>query len=294
MKNCGFAFLLCICATALHGQHKAVEPTNGVTMTGIVLVVDHRCVTTHRADMFCRSSDWALASGRTTYLLSGDMTVLQQFERQRVTVSGVLQVEPIVVDGQRQRGIRRQIAVRSMEKSELSEQAIEALVQQLRTARWRGPENLTTPMHWDFGFTDPMIELLQAGSGAQDILLRHLNDPAIQDQVVMLLGGIGNESSIWPIIETLTDGSDATIDAKSKRLNLIGDLALTKLTVGEVIWHHGGGISPNRCPDNPKSCWTQWWFEHRDSFGVGLGGDRLYTNYPNYGIYEQFGDVSWQ
>jgi len=263
-----------------------------VTLTGIVLVADHRCSTTHKVDPFCRSADWALASGGTTYLLSGDTVTLERFERQRVIVTGALQVEPVVVAGQQE--TRRRITVRSVERSDLSESTIETLVQQLKAVPWQGPENHCSPMCWNFAFTQPMIQVLQAGSGAQDVLLRHITDSAIQDQVVMLLGGVGNEESITPIIETLTDGSETTTDAKSKRLNLIGDLALTNLTVSEVIWHHGGGLSLNRCPDTPKSCWTLWWIDHRGSFKVGVGGDRLYSNYPNYGIYAQFSDTSVQ
>ena len=137
-----------------------------------------------------------------------------------------------------------------------------------------------------------MVQILDAGRGAQHALLPRISDKTIQDQVVMLLGGLGDENAIWPIIETLTDGNDVTMDARSKRLNLIGNLALTNLTVSEVIWHHGGGITFDQCPDSPRSCWTKWWLEHRDSFKVGVGGDRLYTNYPNYGIYAQFGDTS--
>jgi hypothetical protein len=108
----------------------------------------------------------------------------------------------------------------------------------------------------------------------------------------MLLGGVGDEKAIWPIIETLIDGSGASSDPKTKRLNLIRNLALTNLTLSEVIWHHGGGISIPRCPDTPKSCWSSWWLEQKDTFKVGIGGDRLYTNYPNYGIYAQFEDAS--
>src|SRR4029077_1442402 len=119
-----------------------------------------------------------------------------------------------------------------------------------------------------------------------------ISDPGIQDQVVMLLGGVGDEHAIWPIIETLTDGDDATLDARSKRLDLIGNLALTNLTVSEVIWHHGGGIPIQRCPTTPKSCWLTWWLDQKDTFKVGVGGDRLYVNYPNYGIYAQFADSS--
>jgi hypothetical protein len=206
-----------------------------------------------------------------------------------VKVSGLLEEESIVEYGTQM--IRRKIAVRSMERSELSEEAIEGLVAQLKVVPWRGPENHCTPMCWDFALTDPMIEILQSGRGAQGILLARLNNQSIQDQIVMLLGGLGDEKSIWPIIETLRDGSEATIDPQAKRLNLIGNLALTNLTVSEVIWHHGGGISLDRCPDMPRSCWSKWWFDRKNSFKVDVGGDRLYSNYPNYGIYAQFGDT---
>ena len=188
--------------------------------------------------------------------------------------------------------MRRKLMVRSIEGSELSKDAIDVLINQLNVVPWRGPENHCSPMCWDFAFTDPMIQILQAGRGAQDVLLDHISDPKIQDQIVMLLGGVGDEKAIWPIIETMTDGSEVTSDLKVKRMNLIASLALTNLTVGEVIWHHGGGVSVDRCPITPKSCWSQWWLEQKDTFKVGIGGDRLYVNYPNYGIYARFSDSS--
>ena len=262
-----------------------------IKLTGIVLTSDHRCSGTHAGkDVLCRSSDWALASGGTTYLLFGDKTSLRTFERKRVSVNGVLEEERRLEDGVPM--IRRKIEVRSIESSELPDAAIEALVNQLKVVPWRGPENICRPMCWNFAFTDPMIHILDAGLGAQDILLDHLRDPGIEDQVVMLLGGIGNEKAIWPIIETLTDGNDGTLDERAKRLNLIGNLALTNLTVSEVIWHHGGGITVDRCPTTAKSCWSQWWLQHKDTFKVGVGGDRMYVNYPNYGMYSQFADSS--
>jgi hypothetical protein len=260
-----------------------------IRLTGIVLAADHRCSKTHREDLLCRSSDWALASGRKTYLLYGAIPILERFERKRVNVSGVLEEEPVDEYGMNM--IRRTITVHSMESSELSEEGIEELVRQLKVVPWRGPENHCSPMCWDFAFTDPMMEILHAGRGAQDVLLSHMSDQGIEDQIVMLLGGIGDEKAIWPIIEILTDANDATSDPRSKRLNLVGNLALTNLTVGDVIWHHGGGVSPNQCPDTPKSCWSRWWLARKESFKVG-GGDRDYTNYPNYGIYAQFGDTS--
>ena len=261
-----------------------------IQLTGIVLTSDHRCYNNPEKSTLCRSSDWALASGRTTYLLYGDVPTLEKFARKRVSVSGLLEEERIVEYGMPM--IRRKITVRSMESSELDKDAIEGLVAELRAVPWRGPENYCHPMCWDFAFTDPMIRILQAGRGAQGVLLDHLNDRAIQDQVVMLLGGIGDETTIWPIIETLTDGDEARLDERSNRLNLVGNLALTNLTVSEVIWHHGGGMIVERCPDTTRSCWSKWWLDRKDSFKVGIGGDRLYTNYPNYGIYAQFGDAS--
>jgi hypothetical protein len=261
-----------------------------IELTGIVLTSDHRCSNIQQKDTLCRSSDWALASGRTTYLLYGDIPTLERFERKRVSVRGLLEEEQIVEYGAQM--IRRKITVRSIESSELDKQAIERLVAQLKVVPWRGPANTCSPMCWDFAFTNPMIEILHAGRGAQTVLLDHLSDQAIQEQVVMLLGGVGDDTTIWPIIETLTDGDEAGLDERSKRLNLIGNLALTNLTVSEVIWHHGGGLTVARCPDSPRSCWSKWWLDRKDSFKVGVGGDRLYTNYPNYGIYAQFGDSS--
>jgi hypothetical protein len=259
-----------------------------VNLTGVILTSDHRCSARQvKGDLLCRASDWALVSGAKTYLLFGDKESLQRFERRRVSLSGVLEEEPVIEYGMRL--IRRKIEVRSIENSELSTDAIENLVIQLRVVPWRGPENHCSPKCWDFGFTDPMVKILQAGTQAQEVLLDHIGEESIKDQVVMLLGGVGDEKAIWPIIQTLTDEAS---DPKSNRMNLIANLALTNLTVSEVIWHHGGGISPDRCPSTPKSCWSQWWFGQENTFKVGVGGDRLYSNYPNYGIYAQFGDAS--
>lgn len=258
-----------------------------VTLTGIELASDHQCSDTKEgADSLCRSSDWALASGRTIYLLYGDKNTLQSFKRKRVSITGVLEEEQIVKYGVQT--TRRKISVRSVESSELTKDAIEALVDQLKVVPWRGPENHCTPICWDFAFTDPMIQVLQAGGGAQSVLLDHVRDKAIEDQVVMLLGGVGDEKAISPIIETMTDGDVSTLDVRAKRMNLVGNLALTNLTVSEVIWHHGGGVPFPRCPATPKSCWLAWWLDQKDTFKVGIGGDRLYVNYPNYGIYAQF------
>jgi len=285
------AWLVAVRAAPLALNQTTPSPTKPeIKLTGIVLTSDHRCFDKQQKDTLCRKSDWALASGTATYLLYGDRATLKRFERKRVSVNGLLEEEQIVEYGMAM--IRRKITVRSMESSELDKDVIEGLVAQLRVVPWRGPENSCHPMCWDFAFTGPMIQILQAGRGAQSILLGHLNDRSIQDQVVMLLGGVGDETAIWPIIETLTDGDEARLDERSKRLNLVGNLALTNLTVSDVIWHHGGGMIVDRCPNAVRSCWSKWWLDRKDSFKVGVGGDRLYTNYPNYGIFAQFSDAS--
>lgn len=285
-------FLLSICLA--HGDCQSVAEPKGspVTLTGIVLASDHRCMETHVADDFCRSSDWALSDGAHTYLLYGDIAAFRTFQRKRARIVGSLAVEQLVSYGVHV--MRRKVFVSSIESSEISEGEIERLVSELKVVPWRGPENYCSPMCWNFAFTEPMVRLLQAGHGAQNILLRHIDDREIQDQIVMLLGGVGDENAIAPIIELMADGRKESLDAKSKRQNLIGNLALTNLTVSEVIWHHGGGISPDRCPDVPRSCWSIWWADHRGTFRVGVAGDRLYSNYPNYGVYAQFGDLSTQ
>jgi hypothetical protein len=56
--------------------------------------------------------------------------------------------------------------------------------------------------------------------------------------------------------------------------------------VADVIWHHGGGIVIERCPANPRECWSKWWKKNKSTFSVkGITQSRGYSNYPNYGIY---------
>jgi hypothetical protein len=262
---------------------------NQMELTGVVLASGHRCFETRvQEDLLCRSSDWALASETTTYLLYGDVPTLKKFEHKRAKIVGSLEEEPLVWYGQHV--IRRKLFVSSIEAAELSENEIERLVRELKDAPWRGPENYTSPAWWDFAFTDPMKKILQAGHLAQDVLLRHLGDHDVQDQVIMLLGGVGDEDAIGPIIEAMADNSGPMLAAQAKRINLAANLALTNLTVSDVIWSQRGGVPFDNCPDAPKLCWSKWWGAHNDTFRVGVAGNQLNTNYPSYGIYAQFGD----
>ncbi len=70
--------------------------------------------------------------------------------------------------------------------------------------------------------------------------------------------------------------------------NLSANLALTNITVSEVIWHHGGGIEVRRCADNPMECGKNGGTKCKSTFTVkGVTQSRNYSNYPGYGIYGQ-------
>jgi len=131
-----------------------------------------------------------------------------------------------------------------------------------------------------------MIHILLAGPAAQHVLLKYVNDPQIKDQIIFLLGGVGNRDAIQPIIGAMESPNEARRSAYDRKVNLAANLALTNITVSGVIWHHGGGITRDNCPNDPKSCWSAWWLQHRDTFDISNTYNRRYVNYPNYGIYQ--------
>ena len=159
------------------------------------------------------------------------------------------------------------------------------MIEDLRLHSWKGPENFTSPIHWIFNFTIPMLNILRVGSVAQPTLLRHLNDADIKDQIIILLGGVGDVRSIKPLIDAMADSQEQKTNRVAKRTNLAANLALTNITAAEVIWHRGGGITFDNCPKDPKSCWLAWWELNKDNIEEATAVNRNYTNYPNYGIY---------
>ncbi len=152
------------------------------------------------------------------------------------------------------------------------------LIKELETTPWAGPSNITIPTHWMFRFTRPMRAVLKIGHPAQDDLIAALDNPDILEQVIILLGGVGDERAVPHIIDKMTDKSDYGI-------NLCANLALTNITVAAVIWHHGGGM-PGPQPEDPKKAWAEWWMQNAHSFRVKeITTSRRYSNYPDYGIY---------
>jgi len=169
-----------------------------------------------------------------------------------------------------------------------TEAEVQKLIAALYTHPWQGAENGCTPMCWNFHFTDPMQRILEIGPPAQNALLAKLDDPTIRDQVVILLGGVGDERAIGSIINSMVPADKIASSPDAKKINLAAVLALTNITVAEVTWHHGGGIEARKCPDTLKECWAQWWKQNRSTFKVNaITQSRRYSNYPNYGIYRQ-------
>lgn len=254
------------------------QATHGgpVTLTGILLVSDYRCeqrrTSTPQNALECPDglSDWSLLIGSKVYPIQANAEELKKYERHRIMATGTFE--------------GNLLKLQAIEQNDLSDAAIRALVQQLKSVHWIGPQNISVPMDWLFNFTSPMMEVLQAGPVAQEVLLQYLDDPEIKDQIIILLGGIGDEKAIGPIIDAMP-GREGS--ANARKINLVANLALTNITVSEVIWHHGGGIPIEKCPNDPKSCWSDWWAKSKESFSMASRPNRNYSNYPNYGIYRQ-------
>jgi hypothetical protein len=165
---------------------------------------------------------------------------------------------------------------------------LQNLIAELYTHPWEGADNSCSPMCWSFHYTPPMLKIIEIGPAAQNALLAKLNDPAIKDQAIILLGGLGDERAVGPIIDAMVGKDEIAVTANAQKINLAAMLALTNLTVAEVTWHRGGGIEVRKCSANPKECWTDWWHNNQATFTVQeIKQSRRYSNYPNYGIYKQ-------
>jgi hypothetical protein len=117
-------------------------------------------------------------------------------------------------------------------------------------------------------------------------LLDNINDAAIKDQIIILLGGVGDERSVGPIIKAMVQKKDLKSIPNSEQINLAANIALTNLTVADVIWHYGGGVVNVGPPKDSKERWMKWWKKHSGFSVKTITQSRNYSNYPNYGIYK--------
>lgn len=162
------------------------------------------------------------------------------------------------------------------------------LIKSLYRQPWPGPLQIGfAPARWLFRFTAPMQALLKLGPAAQDPLLEVIGAKEIRDQVIILLGGVGDERAVASIIDAMKAAESDPVSEQRRRTLLAGNLALTNITVAGVIWHHGGGISVPNCTNDPGTCWATWWTQNGATFRVStIKQSRRYSNYPNYGIYK--------
>jgi hypothetical protein len=276
-------------ARARSVDNSTASPGSSVTMTGILLVDDWRCdewsADVPKDSMMCPEgglSQWGLITATKQYIVRGINSELRKYERQRVMATGAVTAATgdVPID---------KLEVQLIASNKVDKNPIRELIGELRSNPWTQPVNTSNSTLWDFHFTPPMIQILQAGPAAQDVLLEYISDPQIKDQIVFLLGGVGDGNAIEPIIEAMATPVEAQGGAYARKVNLAANLALTNITVGDVIWHHGGGITIDRCPDDPKTCWSVWWTEHRDTFDISHTPKRRYSNYPDYGIYQNPG-----
>ena len=167
------------------------------------------------------------------------------------------------------------------------EPEIRNLIRDLHNHRWQGAYPVAMPLMWDLGLTDPMSRILEIGPAAQQDLIDNNNDPIIKDQIIILLGGVGDERSIGPIINAMIPQKKLRSTPNSQGINLAANIALTNITVSDVIWHYGGGVVRTEPPEDSKERWVKWWNEHHDFAVRTITHSRNYSNYPNYGIYKQ-------
>lgn len=115
---------------------------------------------------------------------------------------------------------------------------LQALTDELKEHAWAGIR-LTgmSPANWTVHVTRPMKEILKHGSAAQSILLQRISDPRITDQVIFLLGGVGDERVIGPIISAMIDSRSLDLVSNATKINFSADFALTNITAAEWCGH---------------------------------------------------------
>jgi hypothetical protein len=60
------------------------------------------------------------------------------------------------------------------------DQDVRSLIYELRSYRWEGPYATALPLQWDLRLTEPMRQILEIGSPAQEALLENITDPLIK------------------------------------------------------------------------------------------------------------------
>jgi hypothetical protein len=173
---------------------------------------------------------------------------------------------------------------------QVTEQNIQSLVDKLATQPWDGPIALIlSGKQLEAGFSEPMKEILKIGNPAQSTLLKNLSNPKIKNEIIILLGGVGDETAIKPIInEMLPDGEYQNMTKFQIEIrNLAAKIALTNITTADLASPTAiGTFYGEKCPG--KTCWEKWWEDNQLTFSVkNIEKNRSRFYVPNYGIYSK-------
>ena len=192
-------------------HNSPASPGSSVALTGILLVDDFRCdewpADEPKDKMMCPEgglSQWGFITVTKQYTVRGIHNELRKYERQRVMVTGTVTAATKDFPAEK-------LEVQSIASSEVDTNPIREMIEELRSHQWTEPVIVSNPTLWEFHLTPPMIQILQAGPAAQDVLLEYISDPHIKDQIIFLLGGVGDGNAVEPIIEAM-----ATPDEEQK------------------------------------------------------------------------------
>jgi len=167
------------------------------------------------------------------------------------------------------------------------QQELKQLIGTLHSTHWLGATlQSSSPTAWAFNFNEPMKRILEIGPPAQDALLPLISDPLLKPQVIILLGGVGDERAVGPIINAMVAAEDIANTPNAEQVNSSANLALTNITAAQVIWLRGGGNMILLCSKTPKSSWSECWHGKKDTFRAKDVSPRDRYFGPNYGIYK--------
>jgi hypothetical protein len=177
-------------------------------------------------------------------------------------------------------------ASQTQEKPPKPQRELDQLIKALYTTHWLGARLMSiSPTGWAFNFTEPMKRILEIGPSAQNTLLPLISDPLVKPQVIILLGGIGDERAVGPIINAMVAAEDIPSTPDAEEINSSANLALTNITAAQVVWLRGG-VGILLCPKTPKKCWSEWWRGREETFRAKAVPERDRYHGPNYGIYK--------
>jgi hypothetical protein len=139
-------------------------------------------------------------------------------------------------------------------------------------AQLRDPRNKTKleiymiPDGEYLAFTEPMLGLMRLGDRALPTLHRLLKDEAIQNEVVLVLGAIGDRTTVPLLIEAYPEDDARGLQLEDPRRMKVTCFthALTYLTAQPIGRSRYGAD----CEPNNRKLWQRWWRENEGSFVV--------------------------